>query len=395
MTQTFLARTIASCFMIFSGPGRAFAARLKRKTIVMLVLAVLSAGGLLFCTASGAGQASGPADQAATDQAAADSGEAPDPADDSLWELPVFMVLQEHPRPGEPITVIYVPAESQNDTDFRAVLTRSGERPISRGVFFEYFRTQGGRPVSAALLTVPSTLDSGEALIHIEGQTGIAGSRRVTVEPRDFVSETIPLNESNTAIRTVPDPQKTREAELLWSIITHTGVDIYTEEPFSAPVSSTRRTSFFGDRRIYAYSDGRSESSVHAGIDYGVPTGTDVLACAPGKTVLAAFRIVTGNTVIIEHLPGVYSLYYHMDRLLVEEGSLTERGTLLGQSGSTGLATGPHLHWEIRVSGENTDPDMMMLRPLLDKDFILSKINSEARAVDSQEARNSYQTEGR
>ncbi|MDR1210865.1 MAG: M23 family metallopeptidase [Spirochaetaceae bacterium] len=377
----------------------AILARAKKRIPVMLLLAILS--GLLFCTASGADQtpqaaaeqaAAGqtPAEQAdsGADPAAADSGEgqsiAADPADDSLWELPVFMVLQEHPRPGEPVTVIYVPADDHDDTDFRAVLTRSGERPISRGVFFEYFKTPGGRPVSVALLTVPSTLSPGEALVNAEGKTGIEGSRNITVEPRDFVSETIPLNESNTAIRTVPDPQKTREAELLWSIIARTGADIYTEEPFSAPVSSTRRTSFFGDRRIYAYSDGRSESSVHAGIDYGVPTGTDVLACAPGKTVLAAFRIVTGNTVIIEHLPGVYSLYYHMDSLAVEEGNLTERGTLLGTSGSTGLATGPHLHWEIRVSGENTDPDTMMLRPLLDKDLILSKINSKVRAVDSQ-----------
>jgi murein DD-endopeptidase MepM/ murein hydrolase activator NlpD len=239
-------------------------------------------------------------------------------------------------------------------------------------------------------------LNPGDALIRAEGKLGIWESRSVTVEPRDFVSEVIPLNESNTAIRTVPDPQKTREAERLWSIITRTGADIYTEGPFSAPVSSTRRTSFFGDRRVYAYSNGRSESSVHAGIDYGVPTGTEILACAPGKAVLAAFRIVTGNTVIIEHLPGVYSLYYHMDSILVEEGNLVGEGTLLGTSGSTGLATGPHLHWEIRVSGENTDPDMVMLRPLLDKDLILSRINNVTRAADSQRARNLYRkTEGR
>jgi murein DD-endopeptidase MepM/ murein hydrolase activator NlpD len=302
------------------------------------------------------------------------------------------MVLQDRPRPGEPVTVIYVPREDRLDADFRAVLTRSG-RTIGRGVFFEYFRTAGGRLVAAALLTVPSTLDPGDALVYVEGSSGIRGTRRISVEPRDFVSEIIPLNESNTAIRTVPDPRKTREAELLWSIITSTGADIYVEGPFSPPVSSTRRTSFFGDRRVYAYSNGRSESSIHAGIDYGVPTGTDVLACAPGKVVLAVFRIVTGNTVIIEHLPGVYSLYYHLDSILIEEGTLAQRGTLLGKSGSTGLATGPHLHWEIRVSGENTDPDAVMLRPLLDKDLILSRIKAWA---GSEPALNSYRrAEGR
>jgi murein DD-endopeptidase MepM/ murein hydrolase activator NlpD len=365
---------------------------------VILVLVLLAAGGLLLCTTPGGlrGRAPDAGDRAAetgadgnaalaengdaepgADSGAAESGDA-ETGDEALWELPLLMVLQENPVPGEPVTVIYVPREGRIDRNFRAVLTRSGGRPVSTGVFFEYFRTSGGTLVAAALLAVPSTLSPGDALIYVEGAEGIRGTRRITIEPRDFVAEIIPLNESNTAIRTVPDPQKTREAELLWSIITRTGADIYTEGPFSAPVGSTRRTSFFGDRRVYSYSNGRSDSSVHAGIDYGVPTGTEVLACAPGKVVLAVSRIVTGNTVIIEHLPGVYSLYYHLDRILVEEGTLAEQGDLLGKSGSTGLATGPHLHWEIRVSGENTDPDLVMLRPLLDKDLILGTIKVRA-----------------
>jgi murein DD-endopeptidase MepM/ murein hydrolase activator NlpD len=361
---------------------------------LILVFVLLAAGGIFLYTAQGAaGQRAGALGETRAVQAAPEGG-APDArpvaagteqAESSvdreiagaLRDLPILMALQDHPRPGEPITVIYVPREDRIDADFKAVLSRSG-RTISRGVFFEYFRTAEGRLVSAALLTVPSTLEPGDALVYAEGSSGIRGTRRISVEHRDFVSELILLNESNTAIRTVPDPRKTREAELLWSIITSTGAVIYAEGPFSAPVSSTRRTSFFGDRRVYQYSNGGSESSVHAGIDYGVPTGTEVLACAPGRVVLAVFRIVTGNTVIIEHLPGVYSLYYHLDRILIEEGTLTERGTLLGKSGATGLATGPHLHWEIRVGGENTDPDAVMLRPLLDKDLILSKIRAWA-----------------
>jgi murein DD-endopeptidase MepM/ murein hydrolase activator NlpD len=90
--------------------------------------------------------------------------------------------------------------------------------------------------------------------------------------------------------------------------------------------------------------------------------------------VLSRFRIATGNSVIVEHMPGVYSLYYHMDRLSVNEGILVREGTLLGLSGSTGLATGPHLHWEIRVAGENCDPDAFVARAILDKNAILSNL---------------------
>jgi murein DD-endopeptidase MepM/ murein hydrolase activator NlpD len=107
-----------------------------------------------------------------------------------------------------------------------------------------------------------------------------------------------------------------------------------------------------------------------------VPTGTEVRACAAGGVVLARERIVTGNTVILEHLPGVYSLYYHMDSIAVSEGLVVEEGALLGESGSTGLATGPHLHWEIRVSGENADPDVFLSRPLIDKNEILNRMKN-------------------
>jgi murein DD-endopeptidase MepM/ murein hydrolase activator NlpD len=92
--------------------------------------------------------------------------------------------------------------------------------------------------------------------------------------------------------------------------------------------------------------------------------------------VLARSRIVTGNSVVIEHLPGVYSLYYHLDKIEVTEGAIVNTGALIGLSGATGLATGPHLHWEIRVSGENTDPDAFISRPLLDKDAVLSKMSN-------------------
>jgi murein DD-endopeptidase MepM/ murein hydrolase activator NlpD len=94
--------------------------------------------------------------------------------------------------------------------------------------------------------------------------------------------------------------------------------------------------------------------------------------------VLARYRIVTGNSVILEHLPGVYSIYYHLDSIAVSEGTLAAAGTVLGSSGATGLATGPHLHWEIRVSGENADPDAFTARPLLDKNAILAKMNDTA-----------------
>jgi murein DD-endopeptidase MepM/ murein hydrolase activator NlpD len=242
--------------------------------------------------------------------------------------------------------------------------------------FFTYSSEGAGRDILAAVLGLPSTVEPGPFIIRVE-----AGGRTVqdipfVVSKRDFIAETIDLDQANTDIRTVPDPQKTRESEQLWAILSSFGGDIYTPGPFTPPVTSTRRTSFFGDRRVYRYASGSTDTSIHAGVDYGVPTGTEVRACAAGKVVLARPRIVTGNSVVIEHLPGVYSLYYHLDKIEVEEGVEVVPGRLIGLSGSTGLATGPHLHWEVRAAGENTDPDAFVSRAILDKNEILGKLRT-------------------
>jgi murein DD-endopeptidase MepM/ murein hydrolase activator NlpD len=185
---------------------------------------------------------------------------------------------------------------------------------------------------------------------------------------RNFPAETITLDQRNTAIRTDTSPQRNTQVEELQAILYHTGGDLYAEGAFIPPVDSTRRTSAFGSRRIYRYTTGAEDTSVHAGIDYGVSRGTRVVACAPGKVAFARERNVTGNSVIIEHYPGVYSLYYHLDSIALEEGALAAAGDLVGESGATGLATGPHLHWEIRAAGENADPDAFTARPLLDRE---------------------------
>jgi murein DD-endopeptidase MepM/ murein hydrolase activator NlpD len=265
-------------------------------------------------------------------------------------------------------------AEETGSSAAQAVLITAQGQRLTKASFFNLPADPEGPFLKAAILAVPSTAKPGAAFIQVEHGGARIDRIALTIANRTFVSEEIALDQNNTALRTIPDPQKTAEASVLWDIISRTGTKVYAFGPFTPPVSSTRRTSFFGDRRVYRYMDGSRGASIHGGIDYGVPRGTEVRACASGKVVLARSRMVTGNSVILEHLPGVYSLYYHMDHIAVEEGTLVSGGTVLGQSGATGLATGPHLHWEIRVAGENTDPDAFVSRSILDKDALLRKI---------------------
>jgi murein DD-endopeptidase MepM/ murein hydrolase activator NlpD len=290
-----------------------------------------------------------------------------------------FALLPESPLPGQPVAVVIAGMASGRGGLYHGEIRASllnGQGRLSRAFFFDVPPVEGKEGFMAALLAVPSTARSGGATVQIESPSGLLGELPLVIGERSFVSETIELNPANTALRTVPDPQKTAESEHLWSILSAAGKECFALDPFVFPVESTRRTSFFGDRRVFKYSNGASDTSIHAGIDYGVPLGTRVTACAPGKVVLARARIVTGNSIVVEHLPGVYSLYYHLDTIAVSEGEIVKNGSLLGTSGSTGLATGPHLHWEIRVAGENTDPDALVAHPILDRDAILTKLGT-------------------
>ncbi len=179
-----------------------------------------------------------------------------------------------------------------------------------------------------------------------------------SLEKKEFISETIELDESNSSIKTDNSLKRMEQIKKLNKILeTANPADIYQTTPFSLPTTATRRTSFFADRREYKCANEKSVLGLHYGIDFGIPEGSEVSACAEGKVVLAESRVTTGWSVVIEHLPGLYSLYYHMSQLKVKEGDTVKSGQIIGFSGATGLATGPHLHWEMRLNMEAVNPD--------------------------------------
>lgn len=95
---------------------------------------------------------------------------------------------------------------------------------------------------------------------------------------------------------------------------------------------------------------------LHAGTDFGADYGADVWASKAGVVIFAGWNGGYGNCVMIEHAGGIVTLYGHMSELFVSEGQEVAQGTVIGAVGSTGLSTGPHLHFETRVGGEPQDP---------------------------------------
>ncbi len=94
----------------------------------------------------------------------------------------------------------------------------------------------------------------------------------------------------------------------------------------------------------------------HYGVDISAPSGTPIRAAADGVVVFAGWRRAYGNTVIIDHGNGMATLYAHCSRILVGEGEVVKQGQVIAFVGSTGLSTGPHLHFEVRRYGEPINP---------------------------------------
>ena len=126
-----------------------------------------------------------------------------------------------------------------------------------------------------------------------------------------------------------------------------------------APVDFTRISSSFDSSRRHPV---LNTIRAHRGVDYAAPTGTPIRAAGDGKISFRAARNGYGNTVILEHGINITTLYAHMSRFAdIHVGGRVKQGQIIGYVGMSGLATGPHLHYEYRVDGVHQNPQTVAL----------------------------------
>ncbi len=142
-----------------------------------------------------------------------------------------------------------------------------------------------------------------------------------------------------------------REAKLMADVLGVVSPERLWRGPFVAPVPG-RPTSAFG--RVSIVNGERR--APHAGVDLQAADGTPVCAPAAGRVVLSASLYYAGDTVIIDHGLGVFSLLAHLSERRTQPGTLVGAGDVVGLSGSTGRITGPHLHWGTRIGPALVDP---------------------------------------
>jgi|LSQX01.1.fsa_nt_gb murein DD-endopeptidase MepM/ murein hydrolase activator NlpD len=126
----------------------------------------------------------------------------------------------------------------------------------------------------------------------------------------------------------------------------------YFEKPFILPTKGRLSTEYGETRHV----NGSPTSYNHSGLDIATPSGTKVIASNDGMIKLSMHLTLTGNTILIDHGSGFFSVYYHMKDRFVKEGEMVKQGQKIGTVGSTGFSTGPHLHFMISYYNQNLEP---------------------------------------
>lgn len=186
-----------------------------------------------------------------------------------------------------------------------------------------------------------------------------AGSWKKRI-PVEIVSNNLPvqeiwLDEKTNSLKATKEEKAKVKAALKTLSETKLWSDL-----FNYPCNG-RKSSPFGVKRSY---NGAPVTSYHKGLDIAVPRGTPVKSPARGKVVLTGYESnrfhVHGNTIIIDHGQGLTSIYMHLDSISVNEGDMVSKGDVIGTVGSTGISTGPHLHWGTYLYGTSVDPELFV-----------------------------------
>ncbi len=190
--------------------------------------------------------------------------------------------------------------------------------------------------------------------IAVEARGGDEPSRTIrdlVVKARTFPTRRLAVDEAYVDIPAAAAARVAREAEELATIWRESTQKRLWNGAFVRPVPQNANSAF-GTRSVF---NGQPRSP-HSGADFLSPAGTPVHAPNGGRIVLARDLYFTGETVIIDHGLGLFSLMAHLSSMAVHAGDAVTAGQVLGAVGATGRVTGPHLHWAVRLGDARVDP---------------------------------------
>lgn len=175
----------------------------------------------------------------------------------------------------------------------------------------------------------------------------------ITVKPYKFQTKKITLPKEKVILSPQDQERAAREAELLAGLWPKNTPRIWRGR-FTRP-ADTAISEVFGVKRIM----NGEKTSIHQGLDFRGSTGTPVAAINSGTVVLMENLFFGGNTLVLDHGTGLYSVYMHLSKFNSSTGETVSKGQVVGLIGSTGRATGPHLHFGVKLLGVSVNPEAL------------------------------------
>jgi murein DD-endopeptidase MepM/ murein hydrolase activator NlpD len=242
-------------------------------------------------------------------------------------------------RPGELVVLTITPPPDTNTVHVRAF---ARDAPVFR-LDDRTWRALVGIDLDAA---------TGPHEIVVRASPGGARASEVlNVQPHEFPTRRLTVDASFVNPPPAVQSRIAAEARTLAALWLRSSPAPLWNSAFVRPVPQDA-TSSFGLRSVF---NGQPRAP-HAGADFPAPTGTPIHAPAAGRIVLARDLYFTGNTVVIDHGLGLFSLLAHMSQIDVHEGATVAADEIVGLVGATGRVTGAHLHWAVRVNDARVDP---------------------------------------
>lgn len=206
----------------------------------------------------------------------------------------------------------------------------------------------GGQDGAYSIFLPTNIEDGGRKAIMIEAAGGRRKKLKIDVARR--VVQAVVLSAGSEKMRDAQPMIDTQDGEIRAALKTATPARLWSGG-FVEPAKGEIVTQFAVHRQGKAY------SYYHRGLDISAPLGTPVSAAAAGKVILCRRGLnAYGNTIMIDHGQGIVTCYFHMKKLLVKEGEEVRKGAKIGKVGSTGWASGPHLHYGVYLQGKPVDP---------------------------------------
>jgi len=213
-----------------------------------------------------------------------------------------------------------------------------------------------GNGFAFAIVPVNSTASGLGALTVADTETGeTLFSRKVTLLPRSYERQDLTVAPGSSMETSGSSQNLDSDKAVIRQVTSSSAQKLLFSGSFVMPVSG-RISTQYGQRR---YTNGKY-TSAHSGYDIAAAEGTPVVAAGSGTVVYSGELKFYGKTVIIDHGLGIYSYYNHMSETVVGDNQPIETGQPIGEVGSTGYSTGPHLHFNVSVGGTNVDPELFM-----------------------------------